>query len=191
LVESVVKDAAAHNYFTEQASQISASQAQNNIDYYNAMAQYSSNSIFGDAQVDFLFDKYLDIKYGVFNGIDYERNVSISPELEAAEKLGFLVFKDAYSTRIKGAWDSVVNDARDVVQKNPSGTLGNTTSGSSGGGGGGSTSSDSSGWSSQGSGYGGGGTTWIVWNPTPIRSGSVYVPPIDTQLDNSQGKEQQ
>jgi hypothetical protein len=148
-VENIVKDAAANNYFSAQSTQIDATQAQYNLDFYNSLAGHPFTYGILNAQQNFLFTQYLDIKYG---------DVSLSPELEAMEKIAFLMFEDAFTAITKGQWEATVKaeeDAADAKAQTET-TTGNT----GGGGGGGYSGGGQSGGSGSPSGGGGFGSGW-------------------------------
>ena len=83
-------------------------------------------------------------------------NVSLSPELEAMEKLAFLMFEDAFKAITKGQWEAIVKAEADAADAKKAET--NTGSSSSGGGSGGGGGGESGGSSSPSG--GGFGTGW-------------------------------
>jgi hypothetical protein len=129
------------------------------------------------------------MKYGEFNGVDYELNVSLSPELEAIEKIGFLIFKDAYTVMTKGKWEGIVKAEQDAIDAanaaaatNTGGGGGGYSGGGDGGGGGGGT----------GGGFGGGGGGWYIWNPTVYKTSISIGEPLEgTGIVSEQKKAEQ
>ena len=182
-VQDIVKEAAANNYFTAQEYQISPTLAQQKLDFYNAMASYPDVGIL-TAQENILYMEYVAMKYGVWvenEGYGYfDMNVSLSPELEAMEKLAFLMFKDAFTAITKGKWEAIVKAEEDAAQ-----AAKNTTT-TSGGGGGGYTAGGGGG-GGTGGGFGGSGGGWYIWNPPPSSRGSVIV--SNPVAIDEQGKE--
>ena len=124
--------------------------AENRLEFYNSL---DPNSINAD---NFIFQSYMIEKYGTFgeDGNPFEMDVSelgISPEVLAMEKVGFLIFKDAY----KGLTIAKLNEIKNknIITTNTTPTTGDIWAG--GGGGGGSSSGSGSGSASSG-GFAGG-----------------------------------
>ena len=127
-------------------------------------------------EAEYLFDIYLQEKYGLFDEEGYpiydidDIKQSLSPEKLAAEKLGFLIFKDAYKAAMLSKYQKLVDDekARALAAAG-----GYNTGGGGGSGGGGDYTSGGGGYS--GGGVGGWSTgwwnDWMMWSPTKPKTG--------------------
>jgi uncharacterized membrane protein YgcG len=138
---------------------MSASEAQYNLDIYNSLATNTFTYGIFNAQQNYLFNFYLDIKYG---------DVSLSPELEAMEKIGFLIFEDAFKAMIIEKWKGIVKAEQDAIDAAAAAAAANTGGGGGGGGGG------TGGGGSSGGGYGSSGG-WYVSTPTITKTGSISI----------------
>ena len=104
---------------------------------------------------DYLFEIYLQEKYGVFGEDGFplydidDIKASLSPEKLAAEKLGFLIFKDAYKAAILGKLNNLV----DIEKERKAAEAAAASSGGGGGGG-------NEGGGGGGAGGGSGGSAW-------------------------------
>jgi hypothetical protein len=115
---------------------------------------------------DDFFEIYLQEKYGKFDENGYplysidDIKQSLHPDLLAAEKLGFLIFKDAYKAAILGKLNKLVDTEK---ERKAAEAAAAAAASNSGGGGGGSIDSWASGPTTSINTGGGGGwqTDWI------------------------------